>query len=415
MPDPAHEAGSPGATQLTGGFREFFALEHNLVILLAALLILGMGGQLWSSFAPKYLEALGATALVIGVHGTLEKVIDALYTYPGGVISDGLGHRRALVLFNLLAAVGYVVYLLSPNWPVFFLGTLLVMAWTSMSQPAILVFIGDSLPSSKRAMGFSVQSIWYRVPIVLAPPLGGLLIDRLGARQGTRIGLGITVLLALLATFVQRHFYQEPRPPRSEDDAEGLWSLWRELRPGLKQLLLADCLVRVGSNTAALYLVLYVINVLRGSASQFGLLTSARMLTSILLYIPAARLADRSGRRPFIAMTFPFFTLFPLVLVLGPDTRWLLPAFVIAGLSEIGEPARKALIVDLASEAHRGRAIGLYYLIRGLCVMPAPLIGGLLWGIAPRLPFLAGFAAMAAGTLGFIGWGPAENSEPDPC
>jgi hypothetical protein len=69
----------------------------------------------------------------------------------------------------------------------------------------------------------------------------------------------------------------------------------------------------------------------------------------------------------------------------------------------------------LASEAHRGRAIGLYYLIRGLCVMPAPLIGGLLGGIAPRLPFLAGFAAMAAGTLAFIGWGPAETPEPDPC
>lgn len=386
-------------------FRDFFALERNIVILLAALLILGMGEGLWSSFAPKYLEALGASALVIGAYGTLQKVIDALYNYPGGAISDRLGRKRALVLFNLLAAMGYLIYLLSPNWPVFFLGTLLVMAWTSMSQPAIFALIGDNLPSSRRAMGFSVQSIWKRVPIVLAPPLGGLLIDRLGVRQGTRIGLGITILLAVLTIFVQRRFYRERRPPRGEEKVVGLLELWRELRPGLKRLLLVDCLVRVGSNIAAVYLVLYVINVLGGTASQFGLLISARMLTSILVYIPAARLADRFGRRPFIALTFLFFTLFPLALVLSPDAHWLLPAFIIAGLREIGEPARKALIVDLASEAHRGRAIGLYYLIRGLSVMPAPLIGGLLWGIAPRLPFLAGFAVMFIGTLTFIGWG----------
>ena len=63
--------------------RDFFALERNIVILLVALLILGMGEQLWSSFAPKYLEALGAGALIIGVYGTLQKVIDASHWTSG--------------------------------------------------------------------------------------------------------------------------------------------------------------------------------------------------------------------------------------------------------------------------------------------------------------------------------------------
>ena len=49
-----------------------------------------------------------------------------------------------------------------------------------MASPAIFAVIGDALPKEKRAMGFTVQSILKRVPIVLAPPIGGLLLERLG-------------------------------------------------------------------------------------------------------------------------------------------------------------------------------------------------------------------------------------------
>jgi hypothetical protein len=97
---------------------------------------------------------------------------DALYTHTGCVVSDRLGHRGALVLFNLLPAFGHVIYLLSTNCPVCFLGNLLVMVWTSMPQPAIFAFAGDSLPPSGRAMGFTVQSIWHRKRTLLAPPMG---------------------------------------------------------------------------------------------------------------------------------------------------------------------------------------------------------------------------------------------------
>lgn len=49
-------------------------------------------------------------------------------------------------------------------------------------------------------------------------------------------------------------------------------------------------------------------------------------------------------------LTFGFFALFPLAVALSPGPGWLAGAFVIAGLRETGEPARKALIVDLASK-----------------------------------------------------------------
>ena len=71
---------------------------------------------------------------------------------------------------------------------------------------------------------------------------------------------------------------------------------------------------------------------------------------------------------------------------------------MIGGLREIGEPARKALIVDLAV-SDPGRTVGLYYSIRGFAVAGAAAIGGALWTVRPELTFYVAAALGAAGTL----------------
>lgn len=101
-------------------------------------------------------------------------------------------------------------------------------------------------------------------------------------------------------------------------------------------------------------------------------------------------------------MTFTFFSLFPLTFILIPNANLLPLAFIIAGLREIGEPARKALIVDLAENENRGKTIGLYYMIRGFTNILSPLFGGFLWTISPRAPFLTAFIVGLSGLLFFI-------------
>ncbi|HYN87570.1 MAG TPA: MFS transporter, partial [Ardenticatenaceae bacterium] len=145
--------------------RNWLGLERNIVVMLAAILILGMGEELWLRYVPKYLELLGASALVIAVYGTLRDLLDAIYQYPGGWVADRLGRRSALVLFTLLAIVGYALYRVSPNWMGILIGTLFVMAWSSLTLPAVFAIIGDTLPPTRRAIGFGVQSILKRVPI----------------------------------------------------------------------------------------------------------------------------------------------------------------------------------------------------------------------------------------------------------
>lgn len=391
--------------------REFLGLKRNIVVLLAALLIVGMGERLWDGFIPRYLQELGAGALVIGLYGTLTDLTEAVYPYPGGVLADRLGRKGSLVLFTLLAAAGYIVYLLSPTWPFFLLGVPLAAAWSSMTLPAIFALIGDNLPKGGRVIGFGVQSLWKRVPIILAPPLGGWLMERLGLAHGFRLGLVVTIGLALLALAIQRRYYVEREPGVGRAPAPPLHLWRREMSFGLKRLLVSDVLTRFGQALYRVFVVLYAMNVLGAAPVVFGLLSSVRMLAAVIPYIPVAKLADRYGQRPFITLTFAFFTLFPLLMVLAPSPAWLLPAFIAAGLREIGEPSRKALIVDLAGETYRGQAVGLYYLLRGVAIFPGAFLGGLLWQVRPPLPFWAGFVLIAVGLVFFVGWGPGHREE----
>jgi MFS family permease len=125
------------------------------------------------------------------------------------------------------------------------------------------------------------------------------------------------------------------------------------------------------------------------------------MGTSILSYVPGAWLGRRVGSKPVIMLTFVAFALFPLAVVAATSYVGLVLAFVVGGLRELGEPARKGLIVDLARPEYRGRSVGLYYLIRSVAISPAATVGALAWSRSPTLPFLTAGMLGLAGTLAF--------------
>jgi MFS family permease len=391
--------------------RVFFGLERNIVVLLAALFLMGLGEELWMGFVPKYLEALGGGVLVWTTYQSLKDFLDAVYQYPGGLAADRLGRRRSLVLFNLLAIGGYSLYLVGRHWSFILLGTLLVAGWGSMSLPATFAVIADGLRQGRRAIGFSVQSILKRIPIVVAPVLGGWLLYAYGIIPGFRIALLVTIALAFAALFVQQRLYKD-LPAATPAVPTGVWKTLRFLRPELKKLLVSDILARLAEGIPEALVVIYATTNLGASIALYGALKGLQMLVSIVCYLPAGKLADRWGQAPFIAMTFGFFALFPLAFAAYAFlpgwgvVPFLVTAAILAGLRELGEPARKSLIVDLVAQDRRGEGVGAYYLARGLAVVPAPLLGGALWLISPQLPFAVAAVAGLAGLVWYLWRGP---------
>ncbi len=379
-------------------FVDALGLERNVVAVAVAMFLLGLGENLWKSFLPKYMQALGAPVVAVGLFGTLRDFLDGAYQYPGGWIADRWGRRRALVAFIALASVGYAVYAVAPSWPFLLVGLIFGMVWTSMASPTLFAVVGDALPRGRRAIGFTVQSILKRLPIVIAPTLGGVAIVLLGVRGGVRLGLVITIALSFVALAAVARVRI---PVLREETPTGIRGVWRSLPSPLRWLLASDVLIRTCEALVDVFLVIYATSIVGVTAPQYGALVAIQMATAILVYVPASKLADRAGRKPFVIATFVCFAAFPVAVVLSRTFPALAAAFVVGGLREIGEPARKAMIVDLSRPEIRARSVGLYYLVRSVAIAPAAFTGGLLWGIDPSIPFFVAALVGLAGTATF--------------
>jgi MFS family permease len=386
--------------QQVGRLGRFLGLNRNVGLLLAAIVLIGAGEETWMRFLPKYLQALGASVFVIGLFDALKTVLGALYAYPGGIVVDRWGHRRGLVAFTLVSLVGYAVVLASPTWTAVMVGMFLFLAWSDLSLPGTFSLVAASLPAHKHAIAIGLQSLIRRLPIIIGPIVGGFLLDSFGVVSGVRAGLSLSVLLVAGAVLLQSQL-REPHSDATRSPVT-LRGAVRAFHPGLKRLLVSDILIRFCERIPYAWVVIYALDDVGISATQFGALIAVEMATAMACYIPASSLADRYGREPFVLLTFFFFALFPLSLIWARSFPSLAFAFVIRGLKEFGEPARKALIISFAPAPSRGQTIGAYYLIRDLVVTTGSFLGAALWKVGPGTNFWSAFALGGVGT--FVYW-----------
>jgi MFS family permease len=409
------------ASRLTG----FLGLQRSTVGVLAMVVLVGMGERMAERFLPIYMLALGGGAMAIGLLQAMDNLLSALYSFPGGYLSDRIGTRKSLLIFNLVAMGGFALVILGPNWQALLIGAVLFISWSAISLPATMSLMYKVLPLNKRIMGVTMHSLVKRIPMALGPLLGGLFIGIWGEQDGVRLAFGAALVMAVAALFLQQWMIEDDAPAKAAaSDActftpeKNPLKLFRLMNPAMKSLLVTDILVRFCEQIPYAFVVVWCMKTIAQpvSALQFGLLTTIEMTTAVLVYIPVAYLADRGTKKPFVLMTFVFFTLFPLVLLYSRSFEWLILAFVLRGLKEFGEPTRKALIMDLSPDHCKAGMFGLYYLIRDVFVSLAAFGGALLWQISPETNLVTAFVFGIIGTVGFAVLGrdfplPLKNKE----
>jgi hypothetical protein len=308
--------------------------------------------------------------------------------------------RRSLLLFNALPLLGLVILLVGNSPAAVFLAVPLVFVWDSLAGPALLTVVGDSLPSDRRTMAVSMQSLFRRLSRIVAYAINAAFVLWVGTEMGMRAAFSISIVVVLASLFIQARYMKTA----SCDKGSILhrpFAVLRGFDPQLKRLLAADVLARWAEGTPREFVILFVISILSrvghlaesAAWATYGGLMIVSQATSALTYLPMGALASRPGleKRPYIGWTFFFFATYPLVLA---GIGWLalhdaIPApllfpvlavaFVFGGLREIGEPARKAMIIDLVPQDTKSQCIGLYWATRCVLVMLAPLAGGAIW------------------------------------
>jgi len=390
---------------------EALGLRRSIAGMLVMVVLVGMGEKMAERFLPVYLIALGSGLLWPGFLNGLDNLLSALYSLPGGWLADRLGVKRSLIVFNLLAIAGFLIVIAIPRWEAVVAGSFLFLSWTAISLPGIMSLVARSLPRQKQVMGVSLHSLVRRFPMALGPILGGIFIDTWGPVDGVRAAFVTATLMALVALVMQQILMEEDGMPAAGPPKPNPLRLLRRFPASLKQLLMADILVRFCEQIPYAYVVLWCMNEVAGyttarvSGAQFGILTTVEMVVAVVCYIPVAWLAGKGAKKPFVVITFINFTLFPLVLLFCRSFWPLVMAFGLRGLKEFGEPTRKSLILDLAPENEKAAAFGAYYLLRDSIVALGAVAGAFLWKLGPEVNFLAASLCGAAGTVWFALYG----------
>jgi MFS family permease len=383
---------------------EFLALRRNTSLLLVALVLAGTGEKLWLGFAPKYIETIGGGVFIIGLFDALQTFLGAVYAWPGGWLTDRWGQRRALLAFSTVSVAGYILVLVWPHWLALLLGSFLFLAWSALSLPATFTVVATSLERHQHTMGIGVQSLVRRVPMMLGPLIGGWLLTRYGWTDGMKYALVLCIVMSLLTAASQWFMFEPEKSPvarTSTATRTNFVEVAKSFTPALRELLVSDILIRFCERIPYAFVILWAIDHCGITARQFGCLIAFEMVTAMLCYIPVAHLADKYGRRPFVLVTFVFFTLFPVTLLWAHNFAWLALAFVVRGLKEFGEPARKALIIGEAAPELRARTYGAYYLIRDCTVTTGSFLGAGLWSISPQANFIGAAICGGLGTIWF--------------
>lgn len=413
-------------SEQTSSLARFLAINRTVGIVLIAVLFFGLGEELWSQFMPVYLEAQGKQAVreaavvgvsghvlwTVGVYAFLRNLFEGFCFIGGGQLTARLGDRGSLILFALLTIAGYVLFLtVSASWAAI-AAALLILGWEPLSVPVTFTTVGATVDPKRRGMAFAIQSIQKRLPKIIGPYLAGLVLGAAerahgspvtGRLAGMRWLVAASLVLGLISLAIQvRWMPHRSAPPLGASPSAR--TIVRDFHPTLRRLWLAEVFTRWGDWLVREFVVLYLVLERQVAIETTGALFALQNVVALMTYLPIGRLTQATGLQPFIGLTFIFFALFPLTLALIPDNRWLWLAFVVYGLREIGEPARKALITSLMPEPIRARGVGLYWGLRAFGICTASLAGALLWTeIGPTNLLYCAFGFGCTGAAVFYG------------
>ncbi len=390
------------------------------------LLTLGLGvfvGALDLSVLSPALPALGkdlgvATSDLAWVF-TLYLLATIVSIAVASVLADRYGRRAVYLGCIALFAVGSVLAMVAPNYPVFLAARALQALGAGGVFPVATAAIGDVVPRERRGAALGLVAATWGLAAVIGPTFGGLVTHFISWRWIFAANVPIAAVVFALA----RRYLPTAAPRRNEPlDVVGLFLLCVGLLAVMDGLIasrpligilgavslagfvlweqkLADAPIVPMSlfrmpQLAKTYVLEISIGMLEGalffiptvlvgaqnlSAAAAGLVAALGALTFVVVIPSAGKALDRIGSRDVLLAGTILTELGLAIFALGFSSLWLaLIAMVVAGAgfgALLGAPTRY-IITSETPEAVRATAVGLL----SQCLIVGQILGTSLAG-----------------------------------
>lgn len=398
-------------------------MRGNILVLTITQAMGQVGRNMAYPYASLFILALGGEPAQVGLINSLVPLAGLLAFPVAGYLADASGRVRLIAVAGAFSGVIYLLYAVSPSWQM--IAVLAALQGLIVVQfPPSSALIADSLAPADRVKGTAAMNGIAGALSLGAPFLAGLLIDRVGVAVGLRILYGALGAIYVLSAGINARFLRETVRQDSPMHWANLWgllrdayagipSLLRSLTPSVRALALVVTLGFVANALAGPFWVVYAVQQLGLTSSEWGLILLLEMALLNLSYLPAAAFTDRLGRTRVLQLSLA------LALVIMPLFVWVRgfwPVLLIRAMMAVSNgffmPACSALVADSIPREMRGRAMaalgrglvmfgatsggtggpGLGFLIIAP-MMAASLSGGYLYALNPTIPWYASTAA----------------------
>ena len=334
-----------------------------------------------------YTVALRANPIQLGSIGSIGSAVGALVSAPVGWLADRYGIKELYVLGIGLMAGAMVVYATAPDWRLITGAVMLISIAVTLTGTGCSVICADSLRNEDRATGKNLCVTLSSTIGLLAPIMAAFVVTASGGMnvEGIRplywirfVGYGLVFLL--VASQLQEPERMGLSGKRNESGFLHDFGRLFAHSTSLRRWILISSVSQLPVAMTTIFLPVFAHEV--KGADQYVLAEMATAATAVYFVtgIPLGRLADRIGRKKVIYLSAPLWYASSLLLVWAPNTTVLVIAGALRAFYSVSAVATSAMALELVPLGQMGRWSGLLGLFGGLVAVPAPLIGGLIWG-----------------------------------
>jgi MFS transporter, DHA1 family, multidrug resistance protein len=364
-------------------------------------------GALLISILPVYMkEALSLSAFLIGLTLALQYTGDNLFRSPVGWAVDKFGYRWVMLGGVLLtfASVGIMVSFTHYVWII--IACALLGVGTSPLWPCVVT--GATEAAGEKALG-TVMSVIY-LSWISGTGLGPIVINLFIAETyqiAFRILIVLMVIVSLAALFLPGR-YRKPEDgdikavQRSREvERLSLAQRWEKARQYFREAYesLDVSPLFYGAMFAQTFalgllipvLTLYARTVLQLTPNQYSLFLLVGGAVTVVFMIPAGKLVDRFGVRPFLLAGFMAGAVSLIFFTYSRSIPYLLVMILLMGAAfALIIPAWNAFIGSYIPKEKRGAIWGFFLTIEGSGTVAGSILSGVLWDwLGYAAPFIA--------------------------
>lgn len=380
--------------------------KGNLRVLLVRRVLLTVSGGLTAGLSTLYIkEILGADAVILGLFGSIWSAVFVFFILIGGWIGDRYDRKKVLLLGTALTLINPIIYALAPNWHVLILVNFLGALGSAISSPVYNAILYSSIEQKKRSQIVATLAVMASIANMVTPPLSAYLIQVMGGLEEIRKMFVAQFLISLVVwIYTFKKLMTMPSSERNEikgvvDAAKDMFFQMKKVYRMSKERKASSWIVMFLLGPFAWQLVspfwpIYASEVCKSSLLIIGLLPTVDSIIRIFLQIPLAKISDRKGRKRVILLIRPFRYAALVVFILGGSYKNAVTPFVplfVWMLDAVGTSTGSsfwALRTEVMPKKVQSTWNALLNFVWYLSSIPASLLGGILWNIDPRLPFL---------------------------